>query len=426
MQVQQRSLQQWVDYIQTLHHREIELTLDRVASVYQRLYPQGLGCKIINIAGTNGKGSTAELLASIYHQAGYRVGKFTSPHLLEFAERYRINGQNADEQQLLAAFEKIEAVRKEVPITFFEFGTLLAIELFSNADVDIAIMEVGLGGRLDATNILDADVSIITSISIDHTAWLGETIEKIAREKVGIARSHKPCVVGISEPPQSIIDYCQSIDAPLHLIEREFNYQDKQHHWSWHCGDLSLEDLPLPYRQSGVQLNNASLAIYAIKQLSSALPVANEAIFKGIAHASILARCQILSDSPLVVLDVAHNQSSVSRLRRFVERQLNSNKVQVIAVCGMLKDKEIVESLSVLSSLVQKWHFADIQHERGATADHLRLQFEAQEKNKASTINCHNTIVDAYNAAMQTLNDDDVLIVFGSFFVASDILQAQR
>ena len=195
----QRSVEQWVEYIQTLHFREIELGLDRVNEVYQRLIPQGIGFTVISIAGTNGKGSTAELLSSIYKAAGYTVGKFTSPHLIEYGERYCINGVNASKQQLLAAFERIENARGEIPLTFFEFGTLMAIEIFYAAKVGIAVMEVGMGGRLDAVNILDADVAVITSISIDHTAWLGNTIDEIAPEKMGIARAGRPCVMGLSK-----------------------------------------------------------------------------------------------------------------------------------------------------------------------------------------------------------------------------------
>lgn len=426
-------LPQWVDYIQTLHHREIELSLERVATVYRRLYPDGLACKIISVAGTNGKGSTAELLFSIYGQAGYQVGKFTSPHLVDFAERYRINGQNADEQELLAAFEKIENIRGDVPITFFEFGALLAIELFSNAGVDVAIMEVGLGGRLDATNILDADLAIITSISIDHTAWLGNTIEEIAHEKVGIARANKPCVTGLLAPAQSIIRYCESIDAPLHQIGQEFDYtsSDDLSTWSWQSGDEVLEDLPLPFRQSGVQLNNASVAIYSVKQLLNALPVTNDAIRQGLNKATILARCQVLSESPFIILDVAHNQSSVTRLREFIvlQGQTKLSNARVVAVCGMLKDKEVAESLAVLSSLVDEWYFANIDHERGAKADYLRQQLECVVECStlsAKSINCYSRILSAYNAALENISNDDVLIVFGSFFVASDILQAQN
>ena len=199
-----RSLTDWVDYIQTLHARTMDLSLERVAEVYQRLYPDGVHYPVITIAGTNGKGSTAELLASIYRQAGLRVGKYTSPHLVSFTERYNIQGQPVAETLLINAFERIEEVRGEVSLTFFEFGTLLAIDLFAHADLDVAVMEVGLGGRLDAVNILDPELTIITSIALDHTAWLGDSLEQILVEKFGVTRKEIPCVIGMQSPPENL------------------------------------------------------------------------------------------------------------------------------------------------------------------------------------------------------------------------------
>ena len=290
-----RTVSEWVDYIQTLHHSEIELGLERVSKVYRRLYPEGMPCKVISVAGTNGKGSTAEVIASIYHQAGYKVGKFSSPHLIDFGERYLINGDNASDQALLDAFVKIEQARADIPITYFEFGALLAVELFSAAKVDIAVMEVGLGGRLDAINMLDADIALIASISIDHTAWLGNSIEKIAHEKVGIARSASPCVVGIRQPAQSIIDYCDEIKSDLQVLGQSFDYQFEEgaNQWSWQSNQSSrnLTQLPLPFSQNGVQLSNAAIAIQAVDLLNDALLVSDQSIVKGVAQASILGRC---------------------------------------------------------------------------------------------------------------------------------------
>ena len=433
-----KTVAQWMDYIQTLHKREIELGLDRVATVYRRLYPQGLACKVISVAGTNGKGSTTELISSIYHQAGYKVGKFTSPHLIDFGERYCINGVNATDDALLNAFDKIEAARGDVPITFFEYGALLAIELFSAANVDVAVMEVGLGGRLDAINILDADIAIITSISIDHTAWLGDTVEVIAREKAGIARSGKPCVVGIADTPKSIISHCDEISAELHVIDRHFNYQAGQSDstWSWKSEAFSVDALPLPFNQRGVQLSNASLAIQAIQLLSNSLPVNANGIREGIRSAKLLARCQVLSQDPLIVLDVAHNESSVERLTEFVsnyalnkqsDKNVKEFEGKTLAVCGMLQDKEIAKSLEVLSPLIDHWHFATIDNERGASADYLKKQLESVAGDFSNinhkTINCYPRIQDAYEVAIDELSAGDRLIVFGSFFVAGDILK---
>ena len=427
--IPQRTVNEWVDYIQTLHHREIELSLERVNQVYRRLYPQGLNYKVISVAGTNGKGSTAEIIASIYNQSGFKVGKFSSPHLIEFGERYCINGHNASDRALMDAFTKIEQARADIPITYFEFGALLAIELFSTARVDVAVMEVGLGGRLDAINILDADVSLITSISIDHTAWLGDTVELIAREKVGIARSRKPCIVGIREPAKSIVGHCKNIDADLNILGQEFDYQaeDDDQSWSWRSKQTSREltQLPLPFSQSGVQLSNAAIAIQAIESLSEFLFVDNQAIADGLEKAKILARCQIFNKSPLSILDVAHNESSVQRLRFFIDRQLalqSKQRVKVFAICGMLQDKEIAKSLSCLDGLVTDWHFATINNERGASADYLQNQLNSISDMSTKAITKHECVVKAYEEVLKMLTDEDILIVFGSFFVAGDIL----
>jgi len=430
------TIEQWFDYIQTLHSSEIELGIERVNEVYRRLYPAGMACKIISVAGTNGKGSTSELLSSIYHQAGYRVGKFTSPHLIDFGERYVINGCNAGEQAMLAAFNKIESVRGNTPITFFEYGALLAVELFSAAKVDVAIMEVGLGGRLDAVNMLDADLSIVTSISVDHTAWLGSSIEGIAREKVGIARANKPCVVGIEKTPQSIVDYCVEIGAQLHTIGQQFGFTyDSQKAEQWDCwfdDQTSLAALPLPYQQDGVQLSNASVALQAVKLLLNSLPVTNESIYDGVRKAVILARCQVLSVEPLIVLDVAHNESSVTRLKSFVLNKLKAAEpcINVTAVCGMLKDKEIASSLAILAPIVDQWHFAGIDNERGASAAYLKqelaLSAEMPVGVPSEGITCHDKIITAYNHALKTIKPNDVIIVFGSFFVAGDILRSLK
>ena len=435
--VHDRTVEQWVDYIQTLHHREIELSLDRVARVYKRLYPDGLTCKIISVAGTNGKGSTAEIIASIYHQAGYKVGKFSSPHLLDFTERYSLNSENVSEAALLDAFAKIEQVRADIPITYFEFGALLAIEIFSSAEVDVAVMEVGLGGRLDAINILDADVALITSISIDHTAWLGDTIELIAAEKAGIARTDKPCIVGMRTPANSIVNHCNAIKAQLHTVGQGFDFilGDDDQSWSWFSNETErqLSQIPLPFSQAGVQLSNAAIAIQAVDLLNESLAVTDHAIVSGIDKASILARCQIINDQPLTILDVAHNQASVKRLRQFVDRQITAKSIhngKVYAVCGMLQDKEIQQSLACLFDLVDYWHLASINNERGADADHLHSQLvnvSKEEQNidltfDQANVTKHENVIKAYEKLSKMVTHDDILIVFGSFFVAGDIL----
>ena len=431
--VMPNTVPQWLDYIQTLHHREIELSLDRVAEVYRRLYPSGVDFKVINIAGTNGKGSTAELLSSIYSAAGYRVGKFTSPHISRFNERFNVDRCDVDNRQLLLAFARVEAARGATTLTYFEFGTLMAIVLFASASVDVAVMEVGLGGRLDAVNILDPDLAIVTSISIDHTAWLGDTIEKIAAEKIAIARSDCPCVLGLTNPPASIATYCRQLGISPLQYGVDFHAETGQPagNWTWRSAARTIKSLPLPFGQCGHQLTNAAVAVQSVLSLQAVLPVADSEIAAGISGAAVQARCQMVAEAPAVVLDVAHNVDSVAGLLKFV-RGLEI-KGRVYAVCGMLRDKQISETLSQLTDTVDEWHFATINNPRGATAaqveevlqDYLLAQSTGHFNSpaKAKLLACrYDSVADAFQTARARLQADDCLIVFGSFFVVSDII----
>ncbi|MEM7358675.1 MAG: bifunctional tetrahydrofolate synthase/dihydrofolate synthase [Pseudomonadota bacterium] len=425
-----RTLSEWVDYIQTLHAREIELSLERAREVYQRLYPSGVSFHVISIAGTNGKGSTAELLNSMYHQAGYSVGKYTSPHISRFNERYQIDRQDVDDSALLEAFGRVEHHRQSTKLTFFEFGTLLAVELFEKAGVDIAMMEVGLGGRLDAVNILPADLAIVTSISLDHMAWLGDDVEQIGREKIGIARRGKPCVLGMSEPPASVLEHTESLGITPQVIEQNFSVRlhlsnTVATHWEWHAEDLVLEDLPLPYHQSNHQLSNAAVAVQAVQSLQELLPLEEDSIRKGIAAASVIARCQVVSKKPHVVLDVAHNQDSVAALSSFI-RNLGVSG-QTYAVCGMLADKQIAETLAQLLPEVDHWYFATINHPRGASAERIETLLTDHIASHDPSSNSLQSrlfpdVESAFLAAQHKLQRDDCLLVFGSFFIVSDIM----
>ena len=415
------NVNKWVEYIQTLHPREIELTLERVRKVYMRLYPDGMRCKVISVSGTNGKGSTAELCASIYRQAGYQVGKFTSPHLVYFNERVNINGAAVGDKDLLSSFVRIEAARGDIPITFFEYGTLLAIDLFEHANVDIAIMEVGLGGRLDSVNILDADVSITTSVAIDHTAWLGDTIEKIAYEKAGIARPNKPYIVGMGAPPPSLIEHAKKINTDLQIVTQDFNYYLDGSLWSCKTSDgVEYKKLPLPFAQTGVQLSNCALAIQAISQLQLSLTVSEENVIAGVAAANLPGRCQIVQREPLIVFDVSHNEASTLRLSEFLALQFSPKEgAKCVAVCGMLKDKEIAASLAQVVEQVDCWHTASIDNERGASSLEVAKQLENLN---ALEVNCYDSARLAYEAAKATLTEHDCLVVFGSFHIVGDIL----
>ena len=426
----------WVDYIQSLYAREIDLSLDRVAEVYLRLRPQGVNFKIITIAGTNGKGSTCEILAAIYHSAGYATGKYTSPHIELFNERFAINRQIATDQELLDVFARVELARESTRLTFFEFGTLVAIELFADNNIDVAIMEVGLGGRLDAVNILDADIAVVTSISIDHTDWLGDTIDEIAGEKIAITRPNKPCVVGIIEPPSIVIEHCQKHKVPISLPKIDFDYAVNQtkRKWNWSNQDKTYENLSFPFNQEGIQLENAAVALQTVSLLQGSLPVIDKAIYRGLSDAALIARCQLISSSPIVVVDVAHNLASIKRLTEFIQGFTVQGKIY--ALCGMLKDKQIEKCLGYMVNSIDEWKFVSIDHPRGSQSSELlsRLHSQAAIEIAANRLNdsklqdilssnCFDDVISAYNHISKKLNNDDALIVFGSFFIVSDIMQ---
>jgi len=414
------TLSQWIDYIQSLHARSIDLSLERVREVYQSLYPDGLKSRIISVAGTNGKGSTAELLTAIYHAAGYQVAKYTSPHLVSFNERFEINRELVEDHKLLASFERVEATRAKVPLTFFEFGTLIAIDLFATAKVDIMVMEVGLGGRLDAVNILDTDLAIVTNISKDHTAWLGHDLDEIAQEKVGIARAEKPLILSMSVAPDSLLPRAQQIGAEVIQRDRQFSAKQArdEQSWSWQAGVDLIEQLPLPFDQSDVQIDNAAGALMAVARLADQLPVEHGQIKKGLASARLAGRCQIIQHAPLIIFDVSHNVASLARLAVFTGEQLEQIDGRCVAVCGMLADKDISLSLSTMYDLVDEWFLASIHQERGASARDIQSLLPKQQSS-----HCFENIEDAFQAALAQLGQDDCLVVFGSFHIVGDIIK---
>ena len=417
----------WVDYIQTVHLREIDLSLERVGQVYQRLYPQGVDFTVIGVAGTNGKGSTAEILSSIYRQGGYAVGKYTSPHMLDFNERINIDGKDVSDRTLIGAFERVEQSRAEIKLTFFEYGTLVAIDLFMRANLDIVIMEVGLGGRLDASNILDADVAIVTSVSIDHTAWLGPDINTIAAEKIAIAKRGRACVLGMPELTPSIINYCSNNAVQALVYSRDFHatLNESDLTWNWQTQECDYQSLPLPFGQSGHQISNAAVALQVIQLLQSKLEIDDLQIRSGLKNARILGRCQMLSTQPDIILDVAHNADSVGSLLGFL--QSHRTKGRVFAVCGMLQDKEIGNTLAQMRNCVDEWHFASIDSARGASATEVeqRLKNQLKSLNKSVSLKSYQyrSAVQAYQTVCDRLKKNDSLVVFGSFFIVSDIIR---
>ena len=314
-----------MDYAQTVHFRSIDMTLERVSKIFDELNPDLSNCVIIIVGGTNGKGSSVAMLESIYADAGYSTAAFTSPHLVSFNERYRVNGQNLTDQELIDSFEKIEKLRQTVPLTYFEYATLVAIDALSNRKPDILIMETGMGGRLDSVNILEPDCVLLTHIALDHTQWLGDNREDIGFEKAGLFRRNTPAVCGDYSPPKRLLEHAESISTDLKLINNDYNYSTNRQHWDWHgfgSSYVELRQLPLPSISGSGQLKNAAGVLMTIQLLSDKLPVEESAIRTGLTSAVIQGRLQNISvKNRQVVLDVAHNTDAVAVLSEYLSQQ---------------------------------------------------------------------------------------------------------
>ncbi|QUN07203.1 bifunctional tetrahydrofolate synthase/dihydrofolate synthase [Shewanella yunxiaonensis] len=410
------ALQCWLDYLLAIHPQEIEMGLDRVATVAGRMQLLDLApAKVITVGGTNGKGTTCRMLELILQNAGYRVGVYSSPHLLRYNERVRIQGKDACDEAFIAAFSEIEKARGEVSLSFFEYGTLAAFKLFKQAALDVVILEVGLGGRLDATNIIDADVSVITAVDLDHQAFLGSTREQIGYEKAGIFRHQRPAIVGEPDMPITVADVAAAKGAILKRVGQQFDWQQtSSQHWCfkgehWHLTDLPVPQLPLP---------NAATALAALESLFGQIPL--KAIVQGLQQATLTGRMEHFREHPLILLDVAHNPHAA----RYLASQLNQlpRQGKLYGLCGMLKDKDIHGVLSVLSPVVDEWFLVSLHNARGATATTLH------EALPATTLSHqYKDMMSAWHDLSSRLQHSDVVIVFGSFYTVSgfkEVVQA--
>ncbi|MFV0549919.1 MAG: bifunctional tetrahydrofolate synthase/dihydrofolate synthase [Limnobaculum xujianqingii] len=404
-------LASWLYYLEHLHSKAIELGLERVRSVAERLDLLKPAPYVFTIAGTNGKGTTCRTLEMILMAEGYRVGVYSSPHLIRYTERVRIQGQELAESDHTQAFSLIEQGRGETSLTYFEFGTLSAFQLFKQAKLDVVILEVGLGGRLDATNIVDADVAVVTSIALDHTDWLGFDRESIGREKAGIFRSGRPAVVGEPDMPQSIADVAHQLNAPLyrHGHEWSFSVNPASDSWSWQTNGEQLSSLPLP----NVPLANAATAMAALHY--SSLSLGDGAIHQGLKQATLPGRFQTIGQSPLRILDVAHNPHAAGYLAERLAA-LPKQGGKVYAVVGMLSDKDIEGTLALLKPQVDIWYCAPLEGPRGATAEQL-AQYLPQP-------HIFSDVKQAWNQALQNAGSQDTIIVCGSFHTVAHVMEA--
>jgi dihydrofolate synthase/folylpolyglutamate synthase len=409
----------WLAYLERLHPRGVELGLDRVSAVRERL-ALNLPFPVVTVGGTNGKGSTCALLERMLGCAGYRVGLYTSPHLLRYNERVRIAGAQAADTALTAAFERIEAARGEISLTYFEFGTLAAALLFRDAALDVAVLEVGLGGRLDAVNAFDSDCAVITSIGLDHMDYLGPTREDIGREKAGIFRGGRPAVVAEPDPPGSLIGHARAIGAQLYLVDRDFGATGGAGQWSYWSWLGRRSGLPRPALRGACQLGNAAAALAALDCLRERLPVDMGAVRRGLVEVELPGRFQVLPGRPTIVLDVAHNPHAAQRLGENLDALRRDAGGRTLAVFGMLKDKDIAGVAAALGGRVDSWWIAGLPGERGADGERVRAALAAAGLTAPAEI-CADTAT-AFRRAREAARPDDRIVVFGSFLTVSAVL----
>lgn len=400
----------WLSYLENLHSKTIDMGLDRVSQVAAHLDVLKPAPFVFTVAGTNGKGTTCRTLESMLMAAGYKVGVYSSPHLVRYTERVRVQNTELAESAHTASFAEIEAARGDISLSYFEYGTLSALWLFKQAQLDVVILEVGLGGRLDATNMVDADVAVVTSIALDHTDWLGPDRESIGREKAGVFRANKPAVVGEPDMPHSIADVAQEKGALL--MRRGVDWQYAMTGDSWRFSDAQgvLDNLPLPQ----VPQPNAATALAAIR--ASGLTVSEQAMREGIQNALLPGRFQIISESPRLILDVAHNPHAAAYL---AERLKSLPKTgRVLAVIGMLHDKDIAGTLACMETVVDCWYCAPLEGPRGASAEQL-MEHLAQGK-------AFENVALAWHAAMADAKPEDTVLVCGSFHTVAHVMEVME
>ena len=404
------SLDEWLAWQEQLHFTAIELGLDRcrkVADAMHLLPPQYF---VINIAGTNGKGSCAVMLESILRDAGYKVGLYTSPHLVRYNERIRINGREASDSILCGSFSRIDRARNSISLTYFEFGTLAAMDIFQKNDIDIAIMEVGMGGRLDAVNMLDANVSLISTIDIDHEKWLGNDRNSIAREKSGIFRSMRPAICADLNPPESIPEIANLVGANLLRSGHEFSHKISPSSWTWQSGEVRITDLPIP-GDLNFQVENASGVLMVLQTITEYFPVEKQSIIKGLEKFRLPGRFHVVPGIMPIIMDVAHNRQSAANLAVNISNLVNTGKIKL--VLAMLKDKNHSAFITELLPYVDTWYLSTLGTNRGATSTELANTLKLIDK--TAEMYTFNNLDNAISRAYSEATSGDRLLISGSF-----------
>jgi dihydrofolate synthase/folylpolyglutamate synthase len=423
----QPALLLWLERCERLHPTTIEMGLDRVEQVRARLDLK-FSCAVVTVAGTNGKGSTCAMLESIALQAGYKVGVYTSPHLVRFEERCRIDGAAVSAAALVPHFEAVEAARGEVSLTYFEFTSLAIMRLLSHTPLDLAVLEVGLGGRLDAVNIVDTDCAVITSIDIDHTSYLGNDREQIGFEKAGVMRAGRPAIVSDPVPPRSLLEHAAKIGADLRCFGRDLSYGAQQgpaggwQQWSWAGRGKRYSGLAYPALRGTNQLLNASGVLAAFEALGERLPISAQAVRNGLGLVDLPGRFQIVPGQPTLVLDVAHNPHAVAALVQNLDQM--GFYPRTLAVFGAMRDKDTAGMLARLAPLVDEWHFCDLPTPRAAGAAELAAQLAALDSPRPlRPVALHADPMSALRAAVERAHPADRIVVFGSFYTVGGVLK---
>ena len=422
------TLPAWLALIESRHaETHIDMGLDRVRAVKERMNLQ-FSCPVIMVAGTNGKGSTCAMLESVLLHAGYRVGLYIKPHFLDFNERARLNGEMAGDAVLVEAFDFVEQARGDIDLTYFEFTTLAIMHLISKSGVDVAILEVGLGGRLDAVNVIDADVSIVTSIDIDHAAYLGDTREEIGFEKAGIFRAGKPAICSDPVPPQSLIQHAHDIGADLWLIGRDFNYQGDQQQWSYGGRTQRRNSLAYPALRGANQLLNASAALAALEALRMQLPAGAQEVRTGLALVELPGRFQVLPGRPTTVLDVAHNPHASATLAQNLGNM--GFHRYTYAVFGIMEDKDIEGVLKPMAGLIDHWCLAELPSPRSSKgavlAEKVAALRPAGAKESDFSVTQFADPATAFANAVSRAEENDRIVVFGSFYTVAGVMAARK
>ena len=411
------NLQEWLDWQQTLHPQNIDFKLERIKSVYEKLDIESIADKIIIVAGTNGKGSTVAILESILFENNFSVGTFTSPHIKRYNERIKIGKEEVTSSELIESFKIIDKLRGDTTLTYFEFATLTAFYLFSKKNLDYVVLEVGLGGRLDATNIIDSNLSIITSIGIDHTEFLGTTIDSIALEKAGVMRPFAPCIYADKSPPSVLLSYAKKNGSNFLYNQNDFFTKISNKTWTWKSNlgkELILPLLPL---RGDFQYNHAAAALQALEIIEPVVLDNMKLLNKGIENISLIGRYQKISSDPEIIIDVAHNADSAEKLMDNLNKERKKN---TIAVIGVLKDKDVYSLIKPMINHVDKWYCGTINSDRGMNSEEIKTRMSSSINQE--NIKTFDSINKACSQAIASLGKNDRLIIYGSFYTISEFL----